>query len=247
MLDGLQIDPHTVLGLDRDASLDAIHEAYRRKSKKHHPDLGGDEWAFRIVARAYELLTQRDQAQPRKPFVPRPGDRYHFDDSELDPDPGPMHDWAAETERVRAGVRDRDVPPTRMVLVEVLWLRLEVADIYALLDRREASSFSGSLHLSWPDPEAGVEQPVDPEELHAVLGRLAIVFDQIRARPGVLNARSQSDRGRFDAWLSYHSGRDAWTAFTALRPLLKSGGLGVRQLTRELTIPRDPADNGPSR
>jgi hypothetical protein len=243
MLDGLQIDPHTVLGLDRDAGLDAIHEAYRRKSKKHHPDLGGDEWAFRIVVRAYELLTQRNPAPAKVP------DPYDFDDPDLDadPGPGPMHDWAAETERVRAGVRDRDVPPTRMVLVEVLWLRMEVADIYALLDRREASSFSGSLHLSWPDPEAGVEQPVDPEELHAVLGRLAVVFDQIRARPNVLNARSQSDRGRFDAWLSYASGRDAWNAFTALRPLLKSGGLGVRQLTRELTIPRDPADNGPSR
>lgn len=246
MLEGLNLDPHTVLGLDRDADLPAIQEAYRRKSKKHHPDLGGDEWAFRIVVRAYELLTRRGAVSPNGHHSPPQGDPYHFDDTELDPDPGPTQDWAAESERVRPGVRDRDYPPTRMVLVEVLWLRMEVADIYALLDRREPSSFSGSLHLSWPDPEAGVEQPVDPEELHAVLNELGAAFDQLRARPGVLNARSQSGRGRFDAWLSYSSGRDAWNAFTALRPLLKSGGLGVRQLTRELTIPRDGAE-GPAR
>ena len=38
------------------AARDEIREAYRSKSKKHHPDLGGDEWAFRMVARAYEVL-----------------------------------------------------------------------------------------------------------------------------------------------------------------------------------------------
>ena len=50
------LDPRTVLGVGPDASLDEIRDAYRAKSKKHHPDLGGDEWAFRMVARAYEVL-----------------------------------------------------------------------------------------------------------------------------------------------------------------------------------------------
>ena len=50
------LDPRTVLGVTPAASLDEIHEAFRSKSKKHHPDLGGDEWAFRMVARAYEVL-----------------------------------------------------------------------------------------------------------------------------------------------------------------------------------------------
>ena len=50
------LDPRTVLGVSPDASLEEIHDAYRTKSKKHHPDLGGDEWAFRMVARAYEVL-----------------------------------------------------------------------------------------------------------------------------------------------------------------------------------------------
>lgn len=50
------LDPRTVLGVGQDASLDEIRDAYRVKSKKHHPDLGGDEWAFRMVTRAYEVL-----------------------------------------------------------------------------------------------------------------------------------------------------------------------------------------------
>jgi DnaJ domain len=50
------LDPRTVLGVGPDASLDEIREAYHVKSKKHHPDLGGDEWAFRMVLRAYEVL-----------------------------------------------------------------------------------------------------------------------------------------------------------------------------------------------
>jgi len=50
------LDPRTVLGVGPGASPDAIREAYHAKSKKHHPDVGGDEWAFRMVARAYEVL-----------------------------------------------------------------------------------------------------------------------------------------------------------------------------------------------
>ena len=136
-------------------------------------------------------------------------------------------------------MKDHDFEPARMVLVEVLWLRMEVSDIYALLDRREGSSFSGSLQLRWPDPEAGLEGPTDPAMLHEVLGALTECFDLIRGRPGVLNARSRTERGRFEAWLSYSSGQDAWKAFTKLRPELNRRGLGVRQLTRDMTIPRD--------
>jgi DnaJ domain len=51
------LDPRMVLGVSLEASLDEIRDAYRVKSKKHHPDLGGDEWAFRMVTRAYEVLT----------------------------------------------------------------------------------------------------------------------------------------------------------------------------------------------
>ena len=62
------LDPRTVLGVSLTASLDEIHEAFRSKSKKHHPDLGGDEWAFRMVARAYEVLKTTMTMKPSQPW-----------------------------------------------------------------------------------------------------------------------------------------------------------------------------------
>ena len=52
-----QFDPNTILGVPTGASLREIRDAYHQKSLKHHPDKGGDEWAFRMVARAYEILS----------------------------------------------------------------------------------------------------------------------------------------------------------------------------------------------
>jgi hypothetical protein len=58
------LDPRTILGVGPDASPEEIHDAYRAKSKKHHPDRGGDEWAFRMVARAYEVLKTTTSSVP---------------------------------------------------------------------------------------------------------------------------------------------------------------------------------------
>ena len=52
-----QFDPNTILGVASGASLKEIRDAYHQKSLKHHPDKGGDEWAFRMVVRAYEILS----------------------------------------------------------------------------------------------------------------------------------------------------------------------------------------------
>ncbi len=69
------LDPRTVLGVGPDASMEQIHEAYRAKSKKHHPDMGGDEWAFRMVARAYEVLkTTATTAPAARPWESRGAD-----------------------------------------------------------------------------------------------------------------------------------------------------------------------------
>ena len=56
-------------GVSHAASTEEIHEAYRLKSKKHHPDLGGDEWAFRMGARAYEDLKTTTIATSSKPYT----------------------------------------------------------------------------------------------------------------------------------------------------------------------------------
>ncbi|GBG94162.1 molecular chaperone DnaJ [Ligilactobacillus salitolerans] len=54
-----QRDPYEVLGVSRDASADEIKKAYRKLSKKYHPDLNKDpgaEQKFKEVNEAYEIL-----------------------------------------------------------------------------------------------------------------------------------------------------------------------------------------------
>ncbi len=62
------LDPRTVLGVGPGASPEEIREAYHTKSKKHHPDVGGDDWAFRMVARAYEVLKATAAARSSQPW-----------------------------------------------------------------------------------------------------------------------------------------------------------------------------------
>ncbi len=49
-------DPYAVLGLERDATPEQIRVAFRRLSKKHHPDRGGKAEDFTAVVEAYDLL-----------------------------------------------------------------------------------------------------------------------------------------------------------------------------------------------
>jgi hypothetical protein len=65
------LDPRIVLGVSPTATLDEVDEAYRAKSKKHHPDLGGDEWAFHMVTRAYEVLKATNNSTVSRPWMGR--------------------------------------------------------------------------------------------------------------------------------------------------------------------------------
>lgn len=51
------VDLYTVLGVPRDATPAELAEAYRRRVRLTHPDVGGDAIAFRSVQRAYEILS----------------------------------------------------------------------------------------------------------------------------------------------------------------------------------------------
>lgn len=226
MLDGLSLDPYTVLGVPRGASAEAIREAYRQKSKKYHPDAGGDEWAFKIVVRAYEILI--GSAGPSAVTT------------DLGARSAPASPQAPDNGRIRAGIVDKGIDPMRLVLIEVLWLRYEVGDLLELIGAARPADrhLSGSLTLTWPDP-ALADRALRLPYADRILRALNAVFDEARAHPSVLAARSQIDGGRFEALLSYPSGSAAWGAFKALHVSLKARGLGVRQWTRDRTVPRE--------
>jgi hypothetical protein len=226
MLDGFNLDPYTVLGLTRGATFQEVREAYRLKSKKHHPDHGGDEWAFRIVVRAYESLAESREARRVPPARPSPTSTSYS---------------SQDTGQVRQGVHDHGLDPSRIVAVEILWMRYEVEDVIELLSQGpNQRSLSGSLHLTWPDEEQAGLLPVIPDAL-LVLRDLHAAFDHLRAKTKVQASHLTVREGRFEAWLSYPSGSIAWEAFRTLHILLRMRGLGVRQWTRDLAIPRDIA------
>jgi curved DNA-binding protein CbpA len=52
----IEPDPFEVLGVSKSASADDVKAAYRRLSRKHHPDVGGDSETFARIARAYEAV-----------------------------------------------------------------------------------------------------------------------------------------------------------------------------------------------
>lgn len=54
-------DLYEILGVDRHALTEEIHKAFRAKSKKLHPDVGGDEAAFKDLEEAYRILSDVEE------------------------------------------------------------------------------------------------------------------------------------------------------------------------------------------
>lgn len=53
----MNLNPYKVLGVRKTAGSKTIRAAYRRLSKQHHPDVGGDEEEFKKISWAYSLLS----------------------------------------------------------------------------------------------------------------------------------------------------------------------------------------------
>lgn len=54
-------DLYDVLGVGRDAAVDAIRKAYRSAAKKAHPDTGGSEEKFAALTQAHDCLTDPER------------------------------------------------------------------------------------------------------------------------------------------------------------------------------------------
>ncbi len=217
MLDGLELDPHVILGVKEGCSAVELRDAYHRKSKKHHPDQGGDDWAFKIVVRAYEAM---QQLVDRERLVASARE-------------------APDTGRIRPGIHDRGTAPERLVHVEMVWMRYEVGDLLELIaDKGDHRNLSGSLEITWPGKDVDASAVGSPLA-DRILKALNASFDELRHRSHPTGARSEIEDGHFWATLGYNSGQAAYEAFKLFHVGLKARGLGVKQWTRDVTIPRD--------
>ncbi len=54
---------YKILGIKNTASLEQIKKAYRKKVKKHHPDIGGNPELFRQIQEAYDVLSDPEKRQ----------------------------------------------------------------------------------------------------------------------------------------------------------------------------------------
>jgi hypothetical protein len=66
------MDPHAVLGLHDDASLEDANRAYRELAKRWHPDRAGDEGAARMIELNVALELLRSAQRPGSRLTVRP-------------------------------------------------------------------------------------------------------------------------------------------------------------------------------
>ena len=262
------LDPRTVLGVGPDASMEEIHEAFRAKSKKHHPDLGGDEWAFRVVARAYEVLKataaeravrpwERGGADVAGPVRPQ---GWSWNSSFTRPSgaaaaPGDsvsVQDHAAEAAAEPEQADRIDPAPTvterpgldpiriRTVEVELIWTRFEKDGPVSAMSAREANEATLSICMvvAWP-PADLVDRTADFPSAAETLRTLIDQFEILRGESSIVAARSRIEDGRFVGWLSYTDVLAAQDSIIQLRETLRGRGLTVQLRTRDERVPFD--------
>lgn len=236
MTHSFEFDPAEVLETPDRASLEQIRDAYRAKTKKYHPDTGGDEWAFRLVVRSYELLSQARVAGYLEDAAPEPAaPRANRASPIQDPVDG-------EGVSVRRGVRDNVPDPILLVDAESLILRMEFDNPYEVISAgQQDRNLSCSLSVTWPSRAAAesMGKKRDPASLREIEAKVTDAFVAAAGKTNPQSSWHQCDDGRFSAMLAFPGARATGDALLALRAELKARGLGISQWTREVVIPRE--------
>ncbi|OJW25896.1 MAG: hypothetical protein BGO49_22065 [Planctomycetales bacterium 71-10] len=249
MLHHFPFDPRAVLGVSAAATPDEVRDAFREKSKKHHPDLGGDEWAFRMVVRAYEVLKATSEgglSSDGGPAPPAPAEPPPW----MQPAPAsgffsqgrfPFGAGAAGATAAEAAGADVEPEPPRaeppgifqQVEVELIWIRFEMAGSPA--EHAEGSTLSVCMVVSWP-LRSLVSRTAEYANLGDTLRRVIDAFDAVR-QSNPLAVRSRIEDGQFVGWLSFADVLAAQAAFLTLRDGLRRHDLTVHLQTRDEIIP----------
>ena len=145
-------------------------------------------------------------------------------------------------ETVRGGIHDRDVPAGRLVGVEHLCVRYLWDDAaYLWLTQKQSDEerfLSCSLNVTWPDQNQSTVGMKD-KEVDDILADLVEIFDHMVVSTRVVTSRCYAEDHQFVGWLSYSSFDRSWKALKCLHEAIRSRGLGLRQWSRDLFIPKN--------
>lgn len=266
MTHSFHFDPNIILGVLPGATLREIRDAYHQKSLKYHPDKGGDEWAFRMVVRAYEILSTNrvvdrtaDEVVRRSP-ASTPGPPYFETEPPIHPrasrfdDFGPGMASASATKskddsdsstnlkgwgnahRSHAGESPSEAG--KFVVADFLILRFELeCSIDLFTQSPENRNLSCSLHISWPVVELADQVQAIPGA-SKIPKKIGEAFKSRAVRKHALIKRSSVEDGRFEGWLTYPTAVMASESLEAFREALALNGLEVEKVVREMAIPR---------
>jgi curved DNA-binding protein CbpA len=249
MIHQFPLDPRSVLGISPDASLEEIDRAFRAKSMKHHPDHGGDEWAFRIVSRAYEILKSAPRLRAENGATATTTGGSHGPRDERGDGQGGDRDRSDDSGPAAEGARPgvNAVPPSpaelRTVDVELIWLRFEFATPAGARLETEPTeaTLSVCMALSWPRASL-VERAAELPDASATLRRVIETFEHLRGQGSVLASRSRIEDGQFVGWLSYPDVVRAMLGFEAVKDALSLHGFQVKLRTRDELVPQEWRD-----